>query len=205
MESDLTSSSTSKRIFDIFVSLYGISVLIPIGIIIALSIKIGSKGPIFYFQKRVGLNGEDFSVFKFRTMYTGSDKKGLLTVGNDDSRITDVGSFLRKTKLDELPQLFNVLIGDMSFVGPRPEVRKYVDLYTPEQLKVLTIRPGITDYASLEYINENEILGKSKDPEKSYIEEIMPAKLKLNMKYLAEKSLQTDINIIWKTITKIIK
>jgi len=201
----MESSQTSKRIFDILVSLYGISCLIPIGVIISLFIKLGSKGPIFYFQKRVGIRGEDFSVFKFRTMYTGSDKKGLLTVGNDDNRITDVGSFLRKTKLDELPQLINVLIGDMSFVGPRPEVRKYVDLYTPEQLKVLSIRPGITDYASLEYINENELLGKSKDPEKTYIEEIMPAKLKLNMKYLAEQSLQTDVNIIWKTISKIVK
>ncbi len=201
----MATTQTSKRIFDILLSLYGIACLIPIGAIIALSIRIGSKGPIFYFQKRVGINGEDFSVFKFRTMYTGSDKKGLLTVGNDDSRITDVGAFLRKTKLDELPQLVNVLIGDMSFVGPRPEVRKYVDLYTPEQLKVLSIRPGITDYASLEYINENEILGKSKDPEKTYIEEIMPAKLKLNMQYLAEQSLQTDVNIIWKTISKIVK
>lgn len=137
-------------------------------------------------------------------MKTNSDKQGLLTVGGRDPRITGIGYFLRKYKIDELPQLINVFIGEMSLVGPRPEVRKYVDMYTPEQLHVLDVQPGITDYASIEYSNENDLLAKSADPEKTYIEEVMPAKLKLNLKYIAEKSLGTDLKIIFKTIAKIL-
>jgi lipopolysaccharide/colanic/teichoic acid biosynthesis glycosyltransferase len=168
-------------------------------------IIIDSKGGVFYKQVRVGKGGMDFYLFKFRSMRTDADKKGLLTVGGRDPRITRVGYYLRKYKLDELPQLLNVLFGDMSLVGPRPEVRKYVNMYNAEQQKVLQVQPGITDYASIEYSNENEILGKAADPEKAYIEEIMPAKLKLNLKYIEEKSLATDIKIIVRTIFKIIK
>lgn len=176
----------------------------PFFLIIALLIKLGSKGPVFYMQTRVGINSRDFKIFKFRTMHINADKAGLLTVGGRDPRVTPIGFFLRKYKLDELPQLLNVLIGSMSLVGPRPEVRKYVDLYNAEQQKVLSVKPGITDYASIEYSEENDLLAKSSDPEKTYIEEIMPAKLLLNQKYIAEKSIITDLKIIWMTAAKII-
>ncbi len=166
-------------------------------------VAIGSRGGIFYIQQRVGKNGNDFSLFKFRTMHTGADKKGLLTVGARDNRITGIGYFLRKYKLDELPQLFNVLLGTMSLVGPRPEVRKYVEMYNEEQKKVLNVQPGITDYASIEYSNENEVLAKSSNPEETYIKEIMPHKLQLNLKYIAEKSFVTDLKIIFRTLKKI--
>ena len=192
-----------KRIFDIVFSFIGIIILLPIFILISLIILFASKGGIFYRQTRVGKNNKDFKIFKFRTMYPDSDKKGLLTVGSRDSRITKPGYFLRKYKLDELPQLFNVFIGDMSFVGPRPEVRKYVEMYNDEQKKVLSVRPGITDYTSIKYRNENDILAKSKNPEQTYIKEIMPAKLELNLKYIREKSTITDLKIIFKTILKI--
>ncbi|MGI6320931.1 MAG: sugar transferase [Bacteroidales bacterium] len=194
-----------KRIFDFIFSFLAIILLLPFFVIIALSIIFDSKGGIFYRQIRVGKNNKDFKLIKFRTMFTNSDKKGLLTVGMRDSRITKVGYFLRRYKLDELPQLFNIFIGDMSFVGPRPEVRKYVEMYDDEQLQVLAVRPGLTDYASLEYINENEILAKSENHEKTYIDEIMPAKLKLNLKYIEEKSFWVDLKIIFKTALKIIK
>ncbi|MCE3229857.1 MAG: wcfS, partial [Bacteroidetes bacterium] len=167
--------SKSKRVFDLIFSLIGIIILSPFFVIISLLIIVTSGFPVFYLQKRVGRDNEDFSLFKFRTMKKDSDKKGLLTVGGRDPRITSIGYYLRKTKTDELPQLFNVLYGSMSFVGPRPEVRKYVDMYNKEQKLVLKLKPGITDYASLEYFSENELLAKSKDPEKTYIEEIMPA------------------------------
>ncbi len=163
-----------------------------------------SKGGVFYIQIRVGKNGNDFKLYKFRSMRIGSDKNGLLTVGGRDSRITKSGFFIRKYKLDELPQLINVFFGDMSFVGPRPEVRKYVDLYNSNQLKVLSVKPGITDYASIQYSNENELLGKSDNPEKTYIEEIMPDKLNLNLLYIKENNITTDIKIIFKTIKKIL-
>jgi lipopolysaccharide/colanic/teichoic acid biosynthesis glycosyltransferase len=192
-----------KRLFDIFFSIIGLIVLIPVFIVISIAVTLDSKGGIFYRQIRVGRNNRDFTLLKFRTMHTGSDSGGLLTVGEDDSRITKTGLFLRKYKLDELPQLLNILKGDMSFVGPRPEVRKYVDLYDERQKQVLTVRPGLTDYASLEYINENEILSKYNDAEKAYIEKVMPAKLQLNLKYIAEKSLVTDLKIIVKTLSKI--
>lgn len=192
-----------KRAFDIFAATFGIILWLPFGIIISLLILLGGGGGVFYAQTRVGRNNQDFQLLKFRTMISGADKTGQLTVGAKDSRITKVGYFLRKFKLDEIPQFINILKGEMSFVGPRPEVRKYVEMYNEEQLKVLSVRPGLTDYASLEYINENEILGKAEDPEKTYIEEIMPAKLKLNMKYIDETGLGTDLKIIFRTIGKI--
>jgi lipopolysaccharide/colanic/teichoic acid biosynthesis glycosyltransferase len=192
-----------KRLFDIIASFIGIIILSPFFILICLAVVINSGFPVFYLQTRVGKNNLDFKLFKFRTMFTDSDKKGLLTVGGRDPRITPVGYFLRKYKLDELPQLFNVLSGSMSLVGPRPEVRKYVDLYNEEQKKVLTVRPGVTDYASLDYINENELLAKSENPEETYIKEVMPAKLQLNLKYIKEAGLGIDLKLIFKTIGKI--
>lgn len=193
-----------KRIFDIVISFCGIIILVPIFIVIAFLIKLNSKGPVFYIQKRVGQFNIDFSLFKFRTMSVGADKSGLLTVGSKDSRITSVGIFLRKYKLDELPQLINVLFGDMSLVGPRPEVRKYVDLYTKEQAEILNVKPGITDYSSIEYFEENELLGRSNNPEQTYIEKILPAKIALNKKYIAESGLKTDLKILYLTLKKIV-
>ena len=193
------------RFFDFILSLVGLVVLAPIFIVLAIWIKTDSKGPVFYKQVRVGQNGIDFGLFKFRSMVVDADKKGLITVGGRDPRITRSGYFIRKYKLDELPQLINVLVGDMSLVGPRPEVRKYVNLYTDEQQKVLSVKPGITDYASIEYMDENEILGKSSDPEKTYIEEIMPEKIKYNMKYINNKSLFEYFKIILLTVLKIVR
>ncbi|TND08099.1 MAG: wcfS [Bacteroidetes bacterium] len=193
----------AKRLFDIVCAFIGLVILLPFFLLFALLIVLDSRGGVFYRQKRVGRYGKDFGLWKFRSMRPDSDKKGLLTVGGRDNRITRMGYFLRKYKIDELPQLLNVLVGDMSLVGPRPEVRKYVELYNEEQKKVLLARPGITDYASIEYVNENEILGKADDPEKVYIEEIMPAKLKLNLKYIGEMGLGTDLKIIFKTIFKV--
>lgn len=192
-----------KRLFDIFFSFFGLLILLPFFILIGLIIVIDSKGGIFYQQIRVGKNNKEFGLYKFRTMKPDSDKKGLLTVGGRDPRITSIGYYLRKYKLDELPQLINVFIGDMSLVGPRPEVRKYVDMYSKEQQRVLLVKPGITDYASIEYFNENELLGKSDNPEQTYINEVMPAKLKINLKYIEEYSVLTDFKIIFKTIGKI--
>lgn len=194
-----------KRTFDILMSFIGLLILLPFFILISVWIMLDSRGGIFYRQTRVGKNGVDFRLWKFRSMRPDSDKKGLLTVGGRDPRITRSGYFLRKTKMDELPQLINVLVGDMSFVGPRPEVRKYVDLYTAEQKKVLNVRPGITDLASLHYFEESELLAKSSDPEKTYIEEIMPAKLKLNLQYIGKANLGTDIGMILKTIGRIFR
>lgn len=194
-----------KRLFDIVSSLLVLIIFSPIFLIISLIITLGSKGGIFYKQERIGKNGKPFFLYKFRSMRPDSDKGSLITVGGRDSRITREGYFLRKYKLDELPQLINILKGEMSVVGPRPEVKKYVDLYTEEQRKVLHVRPGLTDWASLYYIDENELLGKSSDPEKTYINEIMPAKLELNMKYIHEAGLITDLEIIFKTIFKIFR
>ena len=193
-----------KRLFDITASIIGIIILSPILLLISLFIVFESGFPILYKQKRVGKDNKDFFLLKFRSMNNGADKKGLLTIGEKDSRITMVGYYLRKYKLDELPQLLNVLTGNMSIVGPRPEVRKYVDLYSDDHKKVLSVKPGITDYASIEYTNENEILAKSTEPEQLYIEEVMPKKLFLNQKYIQEMGLITDIKIIFKTISKII-
>ncbi len=193
----------AKRFFDILVSLLGLVILSPFLIVLSLCIVLESRGGVFYRQTRVGKNNRDFRIYKFRSMRSGSDKKGLLTVG-DDHRITKVGKFIRKYKLDEFAQLINVLKGDMSLVGPRPEVRKYVDLYTDEQCQVLKVKPGITDYASIEYFDENTLLGQSEDPEKTYINEIMPHKLKLNRKYIASPTLRHDIQLIYKTLIKIV-
>lgn len=192
-----------KRIFDILISLSAIIIISPFLIILSFLILVSSKGPVIFKQIRVGKNNKDFKLYKFRTMYINSESKGQLTVGMRDPRITPIGYFLRKYKLDELPQLLNVLFGDMSLVGPRPEVRKYVELYNDEQKLVLTVKPGITDYASIEYVNENEILGKSSDPERTYIYEIMPEKLRLNLKYIKNQSLITDFKILFLTIKKI--
>ncbi len=193
-----------KRIFDICFSLIGLILLLPFFLFISILIIIDSKGGVFYKQVRVGKDEIDFKLFKFRSMRTDSDKKGLLTVGGRDSRITRMGYYIRKYKIDELPQLINVFLGDMSLVGPRPEVRRYTDLYNDEQKKVLSVKPGITDYASIEYSNENELLGKADNPERVYIDEIMPAKLKLNLRYIQEQGLLTDVKIIIKTILKIL-
>lgn len=194
-----------KRFFDILLSIFALILLFPILLVISILIIIDSKGPILYKQQRVGKTNQDFTILKFRTMYLQSDKQGLLTVGNNDKRITRMGYFLRKYKIDELPQLINILKGDMSFVGPRPEVRKYVNLYTQEQLIILSIRPGLTDYASIEYSNENELLASSIDPEQTYINDIMPTKLGLNMQYIQDMNFITDIKLILRTISKIIK
>jgi lipopolysaccharide/colanic/teichoic acid biosynthesis glycosyltransferase len=194
-----------KRAFDIFFSFLGLLLLFPVFLVISLIIVLDSRGGVFYRQVRVGRNGKDFKLFKFRSMISNADKKGLLTVGGRDSRVTRIGYYLRKYKLDELPQLINVLAGDMSLVGPRPEVRKYVQLYDDEQLKVLTVRPGITDYASIEYSNENELLGSVENPEEVYIKDVMPAKLALNLKYIKEQGLLTDLKIIFLTLAKIIR
>ena len=193
------------RLLDIVLSLLGLIFLLPIFLILAVWIKFDSQGSIFFRQIRVGKDGRDFRIYKFRTMIVNAEKMGIITIGERDPRITNSGYFLRKYKLDELPQLINVLKGEMSFVGPRPEVRKYVEMYNQEQLKILTVKPGITDYASIEYINEDEILGKSLDPEKTYIEEIMPQKIKYNMKYINNKTVIEYFKIIFLTIIKIIK
>ena len=180
-----------------------IILLVPLFLIIAVLVKLDSQGPVFFLQTRVGKNNRDFKLFKFRTMYVDADKKGLLTVGHRDSRITRVGYNLRRYKLDELPQLFNVLIGDMSVVGPRPEVRKYVDMYDERQQKVVSVRPGITDFASIRYVNENELLKNTENPEKLYIDEIMPAKLELNLKYIENRHFFKDLKIILLTVKAI--
>jgi len=193
------------RFFDLLFSFLGLIILFPFFLIISIAILINSRGGIYFLQNRVGRNNRDFYLIKFRTMYIGADKLGGLTVGNHDQRITSVGYFLRKYKLDELPQLMNVLKGEMSIVGPRPELRKYVELYSADQKKVLDVRPGITDIASLDYIDENEILGTSSDPEKTYIEQIMPAKLELNKVFLNNRSVRNYFRIIGITLKKMFR
>ncbi len=193
-----------KRGIDILFSLIGLICLFPFFIFISFFIFITSKGGVFFVQLRVGKNNKDFKLYKFRTMFLNSESKGLLTVGNNDKRITKLGYYLRKNKLDELPQLINVLNGTMSIVGPRPEVRKYVNLYNSEQKSILDVKPGITDLASIMYFNENEILANSVNPEQTYINEIMPIKLELNKQYINEMSLFTDLKIIFKTFIKLI-
>lgn len=192
------------RFFDLLFSLAGLIVLTPFFIIIAIAIKVNSHGSVFYRQSRVGQNSKDFILYKFRTMQTKADEIGLITVGEKDSRITSVGYFLRKFKIDELPQLINVLHGTMSLVGPRPEVRKYVNYYTEEQLKVLAVKPGITDFASIEYANENELLGLSSNPDETYIKEIMPQKILLNQKFIRNRTVGNYFRIIFKTLIKVV-
>ena len=191
-----------KRLFDIIFSMIILLHFMPFGLIISLLILLSGKGGVFYIQERVGKNGRPFGLLKFRTMRKDADKLGKLTVGMRDPRITKIGYYLRKSKLDEFPQFINVLKGEMSVVGPRPEVKEYTDLYTDEQRRVLTVKPGITDFASLEYYRENELLGKSDDPRQTYIEEIMPEKIKLNLKYIESQGLATDLRIIGRTFLK---
>lgn len=193
-----------KRLFDILLAFFGLLVFSPILLAIAILIQLDSKGPVFYKQVRVGKHSKDFKIFKFRTMHVNADKMGLLTVGDRDPRVTKVGYALRKYKLDELPQLINVFIGEMSFVGPRPEVRKYVNLYSESDAEILKVKPGITDYASIKYRDEAELIKQSEHPEKTYIEEIIPEKIKLNKVYIHNYSLLTDIKIIFKTFTSIL-
>lgn len=193
------------RFFDLLFTVLGLIILSPLFLIVAIWIKLDSNGPVFYRQTRVGRNSKDFKLLKFRSMVTDADKNGLITVGGRDPRVTQSGYFIRKYKLDELPQLLNVLNGDMSLVGPRPEVRKYVDLYNESQRRVLSVKPGITDYASIQFIDENEILGKAENPEMVYIEKVMPEKIKYNMKYIQNRSVKEYFKIIFLTIGEIVK
>ena len=194
-----------KRLFDIIASGLGLICLSPLFAVLAVWIKCDSKGPVFYRQGRVGRNNRDFRIYKFRSMRPDSDKLGLITVGGRDPRVTRSGYYIRKYKLDEFPQLINVFIGDMSLVGPRPEVRKYVDMYTPEQMRVLSVRPGITSLASLRYRNENELLAQAEDPDRCYVEKVMPDKLAIDLEYVPKANLLTDIRLIFATIASIIK
>lgn len=193
------------RFFDILFSIIGLVLLSPLFTVLYLLIKIESQGGGFYSQERIGKNRKPFKLFKFRSMRIGSDKKGLITIGEKDNRITKTGFILRKYKLDELPQLWNVFIGDMSLVGPRPEVKKYTDLYTEEQKQVLQVRPGITDWASIKYVDENKILGESKDPDDAYVNLIMPNKIKLNMVYIQHQTLGEYFKIIFTTFKEIVR
>lgn len=192
-----------KRDLDVVVSLVGLALFLPLMLVLALWVLCDSRGPILYRQVRVGRNGRDFRLLKFRSMRVDADRLGLITVGGRDPRVTRAGYYLRKYKLDELPQLLNVLRGDMSLVGPRPEVRKYVDLYTPEQLRVLTVRPGITDLASLRYRHENDLLAQAEDPDAYYIETVMPAKLALNLEYIDHQSFWGDLRLIGQTVVAV--
>lgn len=193
-----------KRLFDILASGCGLLVLSSIFIIVGIWIKLDSPGPVFYRQTRVGRHNKDFRIFKFRSMRVGSDKGSLVTIGGRDPRVTRSGYFIRKFKIDELPQLINVFTGDMSLVGPRPEVRHYVNYWTPEQMRVLDVRPGITDPASIRFRNENELLEKAQDPERYYIDVIMQEKIKLYLEYVEKSSFWYDIKLIFQTFKVII-
>ena len=193
-----------KRIFDIVFSFLSLVLFTPLLLLLALLIRLDSKGPVIFKQSRVGKMNKDFNIFKFRTMIVNSEDKNLLTLGNNDKRITKLGYFLRKYKLDELPQLINVLIGDMSFVGPRPELRHYVNLYSQSDLEVLAVKPGVTGLASIKYRHEAELLKSAENPEKFYIHSIMPDKLKLNKEYIKKRSLLFDMKLLLQTFTKII-
>ena len=194
-----------KRLFDIVASGLGLIVLCPLFLILAIWIKLDSKGPVFYRQVRVGYKNKDFRIFKFRSMRVGADKGSLVTIGGHDPRVTRSGYFIRKFKFDELPQLINVFLGDMSLVGPRPEVRHYVDYWTPEQMHVLDVRPGITDPASIKFRNENELMERTEDPEKYYVEVIMQEKIKLYLEYVEKHSFFYDLGLIFKTFWVIVK
>jgi lipopolysaccharide/colanic/teichoic acid biosynthesis glycosyltransferase len=193
-----------KRLFDMVASGWGLIVLSPLFLILAIWIKLDSKGPVFYRQVRVGYKNKDFRIFKFRSMRVGADKGSLVTIGGHDPRVTKSGYFIRKFKFDELPQLINVFLGDMSLVGPRPEVRHYVEYWTPEQMHVLDVRPGITDPASIKFRNENELMEKAENPEKYYIEVIMQEKIKLYLEYVEKHSFFYDLGLIFKTFFVII-
>lgn len=194
-----------KRLFDIVASACGLILLSPLFFIVSVWIKLDSTGPVFYRQVRVGRYNKDFKIFKFRSMRVGADKGSLVTIGGRDPRVTRIGYYLRKFKIDELPQLINVFIGDMSLVGPRPEVRHYVNYWTPEQLHVLDVRPGITDPASIKFRNENELMESAEDPESFYINVIMQEKLKLYLEYVHNASFWYDIKLIFKTIYTVVK
>ena len=194
-----------KRLFDIVASACGLILLSPLFFIVSVWIKLDSIGPVFYRQVRVGRYNKDFKIFKFRTMMVGADKGSLVTIGGRDPRVTRIGYYLRKFKIDELPQLINVFIGDMSLVGPRPEVRHYVNYWTPEQLHTLDVRPGITDPASIKFRNENELMESAEDPESFYINVIMQEKLKLYLEYVHNASFWYDIELIFKTIYTVVK
>jgi len=194
----------AKRLFDLIIACLGLILLSPFLVLVAVLVALSSSGPVFFLQERVGLNGRTFMLFKFRSMRPASESKGQLTVGNRDPRVTTIGYYLRKYKLDEIPQLINVLKGEMSLVGPRPEVPKYVAMYNEKQRKVLSVRPGITDLASIAYRNENEILAESDNPEQTYIDEVMPDKLALNLEYVRRRSLVYDLQLILKTLRVVI-
>ncbi|MFZ9612461.1 MAG: sugar transferase [Crocinitomicaceae bacterium] len=194
-----------KRLFDIIFALFVLICFLPIGFVLSIWIVVESPGGIFFSQDRVGKNGKMFRLLKFRSMYVHAEAQGRITVGARDSRITKVGYYLRRYKLDEFPQFINVLKGEMSIVGPRPEVQEYVNFYTESQRKILEVKPGITDLASLAYFHENELLANSEDPQQTYIKEVLPAKIKLNEDYLKNPSLTKDLAIIWKTIAKIFR
>ncbi|MFN8697912.1 MAG: sugar transferase [Flavobacteriales bacterium] len=195
----------TKRLFDLLFSAFFLVLLLPLLVVIALWVSLDSPGGAFFRQVRVGKNQVPFRLLKFRTMKPLSEAAGQITVGVADSRVTACGRILRKYKLDELPQLLNILAGDMSVVGPRPEVPKYVNMYNEQQLRVFEVKPGLTDYASLEYFSENELLAQSLDPEATYINEIMPAKLSLNLRYISEQNMATDLKIIWRTVQAIFR
>lgn len=193
-----------KRLFDIFASGLGLLFLSPVFLVLAIWIKLDSPGPVFYRQVRVGRHNKDFRIYKFRSMKVGAEKQGLITVGGHDPRITRSGYFIRKYKLDEFPQLINVFVGDMSLVGPRPEVRKYVDMYTPEQMHVLDVHPGVTSLASIRYRNENEFLDKAEDPDQFYIDVVMQDKLAIDLEYVRDASFWYDIKLIFQTFWEVI-
>ena len=197
-------TNSMKRLFDIFASGLGLLFLSPLFLVLAIWIKLDSPGPVFYRQVRVGRHNKDFRIYKFRSMKVGADKQGLITVGGHDPRITRSGYFIRKYKLDEFPQLINVFVGDMSLVGPRPEVRKYVDMYTPEQMHVLDVRPGVTSLASIRYRNENELLDKAEDPDQFYIDVVMQDKLAIDLEYVRNASFWYDIKLIFQTFWEIV-
>ena len=194
-----------KRLFDIVASALGLLVLSPLFLLLALWIKLDSPGPVFYRQQRVGRYNKDFSIYKFRSMRVGADRGSLVTIGDRDARVTRSGYLIRKFKLDELPQLINVLRGDMSLVGPRPEVRHYVDYWTPEQMHVLDVRPGITDPASIKFRNENELMAQVEDPERYYIDVIMQEKIRLYLEYVDRQGFFYDLGLIFKTFAAILK
>ncbi|MEO0777855.1 MAG: sugar transferase [Bacteroidota bacterium] len=192
-----------KRALDLLLVSAALLVLWPLLLIIALAIVLDSRGGVIYEQERIGKGEQPFRLYKFRTMRPASDREGLLSLGSTDQRITPIGHFLRRYRLDELPQLWNILIGDMSIVGPRPEVPHYVQHFTEEEKQTLRVRPGLTDYATLEYLQEGELLAQSSNPEQTYIQDILPQKLALSRRYIQERSLGTDVKIIWKTLAKL--
>ncbi|RJQ20581.1 MAG: sugar transferase [Nitrospiraceae bacterium] len=200
----MSKSDFIKRLFDVSASLAGLAVLFPVIFFIALLIKLDSSGPVFYRGLRVGRNGRPFRIFKFRSMVHNADKIGGTSTPDDDPRVTRTGQVIRKYKLDELPQLINVLTGDMSFVGPRPQVPWAVELYSEEEKQLLSVRPGITDYASIRFRNEADILKGSADPDRDYLEKIAPEKIRLGLEYVRERSLWLDIKIIFSTLKALI-